>query len=161
MLSIGWIGLGLGSTWIRPNLIGWSSHQLVVDQETDWVGWVKPPTSGRQVSWSQRFEKIAKHLWHLARTNWNLIRSTWYLTRNLDIFALESGNFHREIFERWSVQVFGFWWRKTKTNLPKLVSWGKDLLLIVGVVESDGVGLDPVDFFGWVGSSEFRWVGQP
>ena len=40
-----------------------------------------------------------------------------------------------------------------------LVFGGKDLLLIAGVVKSDGVELDLVSFFGWVGSSEFEWVG--
>ena len=44
--------------------------------------------------------------------------------------------------------------RKIETNPSESVSKGKDLPPTVGVVESTGIGLDSVGFFGWVRSSD-------
>ena len=44
--------------------------------------------------------------------------------------------------------------RKIETDPSELVSRGKDLPPTVGVVESAGIGLDPIGFFEWVRSSD-------
>ena len=59
-----------------------------------------------------------------------------------------------------SVQVFGFWGKKTETDLPRLVSRGKDLLPTTKVVGLASVRSNLVGFFMWGGSLEFGWVGQ-
>ena len=80
--------------------------------------------------------------------------------RNLKIFELEFGNFHKEILVSRSVRVFGFWGRKTEIDLPESVSSGKDLLPSTRVVGSASVRSDPLSFFVWVESLEFECIGQ-
>jgi len=54
---MGWVGMGLSTTRIQPNLIGWSNPQFAVDREDDWIEQIRPPMGGGWVGQSCRFEK--------------------------------------------------------------------------------------------------------
>ena len=57
-LSMGRVGLGLCSTHIRPDQIGWTNFQPIADREDDWFGQVGIPTSGGRVRVEIKIWKI-------------------------------------------------------------------------------------------------------
>ena len=88
------VGSGLGSTCIRPDLIGWSHHQLAADREDDRIKWVGASTNVRQIRWGWRFGKqressYMKNSWNLARKkNWKTAKIWQYLTKSSKISAI-------------------------------------------------------------------------
>ena len=109
-LSTGWVGLGLGSTPIRPNQIKWTNFQPVADWEDDWFRRVGISTSGSRIGRSQDLENRenpARKRWKSAKILWDLTRSS-EISPELTKISTRSGEISPDLAKKKISKLVGF-----------------------------------------------------